>query len=140
MTTMTLVNSRRKRILVYLLAMHLPRRRLTSVHTSSGLAPQHMTFVRHNTELELTALQSGGSRSELAKDPAPPIVPIPLVYTQAAQAPENAISSPSITVISEGAPTVTKSLLPHQIPLPDSSDSDIKTLFDHVDSNVFVTP
>ncbi|GKF66952.1 hypothetical protein Tco_0193469, partial [Tanacetum coccineum] len=37
----------------------------------------------------------------------------------------------------QGAPEVTESLLPHQIPLPDTSDSDIETLFDHVDSNVF---
>ncbi|GJS60210.1 hypothetical protein Tco_0654994 [Tanacetum coccineum] len=92
---------------------------LTSVQTSSGLAPQQMTSVTNSTELELTALQSGRSRSELA--------------------PENAIGSPSTTVISEGAPAVTESLLPHQIPLPDTSDSDIETLFDHVDSNVFDT-
>ncbi|GJX89066.1 retrovirus-related pol polyprotein from transposon TNT 1-94 [Tanacetum coccineum] len=37
------------------------------------------------------------------------------------------------------APAVTESLLPPQIPLPDTSDSDIETLFDHVDSNVFDT-
>ncbi|GJT84783.1 gag-pol polyprotein [Tanacetum coccineum] len=53
--------------------------------------------------------------------------------------PENAIGLPSTTVISEGAPAVTESLLPHQIPLPDTSDSDVETLFDHVDSNVFDT-
>ncbi|GJR77845.1 putative ribonuclease H-like domain-containing protein [Tanacetum coccineum] len=137
---------------------------LTSVQTSSGLAPQQMTSVPNSTELELTALQSGRSRSELVKDPEPPsvpptkkqvddlfqwfdddevipppAVPIPPVNAHAAQATENAIGSPSITVISEGAPAVTESLLPHQIPLPDTSDSDIETLFDHVDSNVFDT-
>ncbi|GJU95954.1 retrovirus-related pol polyprotein from transposon TNT 1-94 [Tanacetum coccineum] len=137
---------------------------LTSVQTSSGLAPQQMTSVTNSTELELTALQSGRSRSELVKDPEPPsvpptkkqvddlfqwfdddevipppAVPIPPVNAHAAQAPENAIGSPSTTVISEGAPAVTESLLPHQIPLPDTSDSDIETLFDHVDSNVFDT-
>ncbi|GJX61410.1 integrase, catalytic region, zinc finger, CCHC-type containing protein [Tanacetum coccineum] len=69
----------------------------------------------------------------------PPAVPIPPVNAHAAQAPENAIGSPSTIVISEGAPAVTESLLPHQIPLPDTSDSDIETLFDHVDSNVFDT-
>ncbi|GKG15505.1 hypothetical protein Tco_0357828, partial [Tanacetum coccineum] len=69
--------------------------------------------------------------------PIPPAVPITPVNVPAAPAPENANSSPSTTVISEGAPTVTKSLLPHQVPLPDTSDSDIETLFDHVDSNVF---
>ncbi|GJZ86360.1 retrovirus-related pol polyprotein from transposon TNT 1-94 [Tanacetum coccineum] len=47
--------------------------------------------------------------------------------------------SPSTTVISEGAHAVTESLLPHQVPLPDTSDSDVETLFDHVDSNVFDT-
>ncbi|GKD77233.1 retrovirus-related pol polyprotein from transposon TNT 1-94 [Tanacetum coccineum] len=137
---------------------------LTSVQTSSGLAPQQMTSVTNSTELELTALQSGRSRSELVKDPEPPsvpptkkqvddlfqwfdddevipppAVPIPPVNAHAAQATENAIGSPSTTVISEGAPAVTESLLPHQIPLPDTSDSDIETLFDHVDSNVFDT-
>ncbi|GKG10664.1 hypothetical protein Tco_0342064, partial [Tanacetum coccineum] len=76
-----------------------------------------MTSVSNSTELELTALQSGRSRSALVKDPG----------------------SPSTTVISEGAPAVTENLLPHQIPLPDTSDSDGETLFDHVDSNVFDT-
>ncbi|GJS04411.1 retrovirus-related pol polyprotein from transposon TNT 1-94 [Tanacetum coccineum] len=38
---------------------------LTSVQTSSGLAPQQMTSVQNSTELELTALQSGRSRSAL---------------------------------------------------------------------------
>ncbi|GJU49027.1 retrovirus-related pol polyprotein from transposon TNT 1-94 [Tanacetum coccineum] len=138
---------------------------LTSVQTSSGLAPQQMTSVPNSTELELTALQSGRSRSALVKDPEPPsvpptkkqvddlfqwfdddevvpippVVPITPVNVPAAPAPENANGSPSTTVISEGAPAVTESLLPHQIPLPDTSDSDIETLFDHVDSNVFDT-
>ncbi|GKB49793.1 retrovirus-related pol polyprotein from transposon TNT 1-94 [Tanacetum coccineum] len=100
---------------------------LTSVQTSSGLAPQQMTSVPNSTELELTALQSGRSRSELVKDPEPhsipptkkqvddlfpwfnddevippPAVLIPPVNAHAAQAPENAIGSPSTTVISEG--------------------------------------
>ncbi|GJV00285.1 retrovirus-related pol polyprotein from transposon TNT 1-94 [Tanacetum coccineum] len=65
--------------------------------------------------------------------PIPPVVPITPVNVPAAPAPENAIGSPSTTVISEGAPAVTESLLPHQIPLPDTSDSDVETLFDHVD-------
>ncbi|GJY20616.1 hypothetical protein Tco_0393182 [Tanacetum coccineum] len=33
----------------------------------------------------------------------------------------------------------TEASMPHQIPLPDTSDSDDETLFDHVDSNVFDT-
>ncbi|GJY77992.1 hypothetical protein Tco_0483793, partial [Tanacetum coccineum] len=111
---------------------------LTSVQTSSGLAPQQMTSVTHSTELELTALQSGRSRFELVKDPEPPsvpptkkqvddlfqwfdddelipppAVPIPLVNEHAAQAPENAMGSPSTTVITEGDPAVTDGLLPH---------------------------
>ncbi|GJS70809.1 integrase, catalytic region, zinc finger, CCHC-type containing protein [Tanacetum coccineum] len=138
---------------------------LTSVQTSSGLAPQQMTSVQNSTELELTALQSGRSRSALVKDPEPPsvpptkkqvddlfqwfdddevvpippVVPITPVNVPAAPTPENANGSPSTTVISEGGPAVTESLLPHQIPLPDTSDSDDETLFDHVDSNVFDT-
>ncbi|GJR13638.1 retrovirus-related pol polyprotein from transposon TNT 1-94 [Tanacetum coccineum] len=129
------------------------------------LAPQQMTSVPNSTELELTALQSGRSRSALVKDPEPPsvpptkkqvddlfqwfdddevvpippVVPITPVNVPAAPAPENANGSPSTTVISEGAPAVTESLLPHQVPLPDTSDSDVETLFDHVDSNVFDT-
>ncbi|GJY34594.1 retrovirus-related pol polyprotein from transposon TNT 1-94 [Tanacetum coccineum] len=120
---------------------------LTSVQNSSGLAPQQMTSVTNSTDLELTALQSGRSRSELVKDPEPPsvpptkkqvddlfqwfdddevvpippVVPITPVIVPAAPAPENANGSPSTTVISEGAPAVTESLLPHQIPLPDTS-------------------
>ncbi|GJT63105.1 hypothetical protein Tco_1006638 [Tanacetum coccineum] len=47
--------------------------------------------------------------------PIPPAVPITPVNVPAAPAPENAIGSPSTTVISEGAPAVTESLLPHQI-------------------------
>ncbi|GJY44381.1 retrovirus-related pol polyprotein from transposon TNT 1-94 [Tanacetum coccineum] len=86
---------------------------LTSVQTSSGLAPQQMTSVPIVQNSELTC------------------------FTDRTQ--PNANGSPSTTVISEGAPAVTESLLPHQIPLPDTSDSDVETLFDHVDSNVFDT-
>ncbi|GKF36836.1 hypothetical protein Tco_0113594 [Tanacetum coccineum] len=115
-----------------------------------------MTSVPNSTDLELTALQSGRSHSALVKDPEPPsvpptkkqvddlfqwfdgdeVIPIPPVVPitpVTAPAPENANGSPSTTVISEGAPAVTESLLPHQIPLPDTSDSDVETLFDHVD-------
>ncbi|GJY50531.1 hypothetical protein Tco_0441378 [Tanacetum coccineum] len=55
--------------------------------------------------------------------PTPPAVPITPVNVPAAPAHENANGSPSTTVISEGAPIVTESLLSHQIPLPDTSDS-----------------
>ncbi|GJT33802.1 retrovirus-related pol polyprotein from transposon TNT 1-94 [Tanacetum coccineum] len=125
-----------------------------------------LNVVDHNQFVirSLTSVQTRRSRSTLVKDPEPPsvpptkkqvddlfqwfdddevipppAVPIPPVNAHAGQAPENAIGSPSTIVISEGAPAVTESLLPHQIPLPDTSDSDIETLFDHVDSNVFDT-
>ncbi|GKA01884.1 retrovirus-related pol polyprotein from transposon TNT 1-94 [Tanacetum coccineum] len=60
-----------------------------------------MTSVPNSTELELTALQSGRSRSALVV-PIPPVVPISPVHVPAAPAPENANGSPSTTVISEG--------------------------------------
>ncbi|GKB83391.1 retrovirus-related pol polyprotein from transposon TNT 1-94 [Tanacetum coccineum] len=105
---------------------------VTSVQTSSGLAPQQMTSVTNSTELELTSLQSGRSRSAPSCSTTPVNVP-------AAPAPEIANGSPSTTVISEGGPAVTENLLPHQIPLPDTSDSDVETLFDHVSSMLFDT-
>ncbi|GJS42654.1 retrovirus-related pol polyprotein from transposon TNT 1-94 [Tanacetum coccineum] len=80
--------------------------------------------------------------------PLPPVVPITPVNVPDAPAPENAIGSPSTTVISEGAPVVTESLLPHQIPLaawgvtpppPTLVISDVETLFRSCDSNV-LTP
>ncbi|GKC98361.1 retrovirus-related pol polyprotein from transposon TNT 1-94, partial [Tanacetum coccineum] len=43
----------------------LAPQQMTSVQTSSGLTPQQMTSVPNSTELELTALQSGRSRSAL---------------------------------------------------------------------------
>ncbi|GKD28443.1 hypothetical protein Tco_1239221, partial [Tanacetum coccineum] len=98
-----------------------------------------MTSVPNSTELELTTLQTGRSRSALVKDPEPPsvpptkkqvddlfqwfdddevvpippVVPISPVHVPAAPAHENANGSPSTTVISEGGPAVTENLLPH---------------------------
>ncbi|GJR15129.1 retrovirus-related pol polyprotein from transposon TNT 1-94 [Tanacetum coccineum] len=115
---------------------------LTSVQTSSGLAPQQMTSVPNSTELELTALQSGRSRSALVKDPEPPsvppikkqvddlfqwfdddeVVPIPPVApitpvnVSAAPAPENANGISFHNSISEGAPVLHERPLTHQIP------------------------
>ncbi|GJX98933.1 hypothetical protein Tco_0355952, partial [Tanacetum coccineum] len=40
-----------------------------------SLAPQQMTSEPNSTDIELTALQSGRSRSALVKDPEPPSVP-----------------------------------------------------------------
>ncbi|GJZ68094.1 retrovirus-related pol polyprotein from transposon TNT 1-94 [Tanacetum coccineum] len=121
---------------------------LTSVQTSSGLAPQQMTSVPNSTELELTALQSGRSRSALVKDPEPPsvpptkkqvddlfqwfdddevipippVVPITPVNVPAAPAPENGHSSPSQQSCSEGAPCSYRKSSASSIPLPDTSD------------------
>ncbi|GJT41512.1 copia protein [Tanacetum coccineum] len=130
-----------------------------------GLEDAYPTAFSH-IPLRYGDLLKALSRSALVKDPNPlvslptkkqdrrfccqwfdddEVVPIPLVVpttpvnVPAAPAPENANGSPSTTVISEGAPAVTENLLPHQIPLPDTSDSDDETLFDHVDSNVFDT-
>ncbi|GJT57618.1 hypothetical protein Tco_0992672 [Tanacetum coccineum] len=84
-----------------------------------------------NSNLLLYSLRS---RSALVKDPEPPSVPPTKKHRRFFSM--NANGSPSTTVILEGGPAVTESLLPHQIPLPDTSDSDDETLFDHVDSNV----
>ncbi|GKG27334.1 hypothetical protein Tco_0403037 [Tanacetum coccineum] len=109
------------------------------------MTTHQMTSVPNSTELELTALQSGRSRSALVKDLEPPsvpptkkqvddlfqwfdddeVVPITPVNVPAAPAPENANGSPSTTVISEGAYAVTESLLPHQVPLPATSGRDV---------------
>ncbi|GJZ74683.1 hypothetical protein Tco_0639148 [Tanacetum coccineum] len=66
----------------------------------------------------LTSVQTGDMCVPRFDDdevvPIPPVVPITPVNVPAAPAPENAIGSPSTTVISEGAPAVTKPL-PHQI-------------------------
>ncbi|GJQ94332.1 retrovirus-related pol polyprotein from transposon TNT 1-94 [Tanacetum coccineum] len=78
-------------------------RRFDVCSTVSASTSQMTSVLSNSTELELTT------------------------YVQ------NANGSPSTTVISEGAPAVTESLLPHQVPLPDTSDSDVETLFDHVD-------
>ncbi|GJS35850.1 retrovirus-related pol polyprotein from transposon TNT 1-94 [Tanacetum coccineum] len=109
------------------------------IHGPASL-PQHMTSVTNSTELKLTALQSGSSRSALVKDPEPPSVPptkkqVVDLFQWFDDDEVDTIHS----VISEGVPAVTESLLPHQVPLPDTSDSDVETLFDHVDSNVFDT-
>ncbi|GJV98791.1 retrovirus-related pol polyprotein from transposon TNT 1-94 [Tanacetum coccineum] len=84
--------------------------------------PHQMSSVPNRTELELTRY-SQTQPSALVKDPEPPSVP------------------PTIeTVISEGAPAVTESLLPHQIPLPDTSDLAVEHLFDvMLTDNVFDT-
>ncbi|GJU55471.1 hypothetical protein Tco_1229185 [Tanacetum coccineum] len=90
-----------------------------------------MTSVPNSTELELTALQSGRSRSALVKDPEPPSVsPTQKQVDDLFQWHDEIVRHPAVTE---------NLFIPHQIPLPDTSDSDVETLFDHVDSNVFDT-
>nr|GFD15603.1 integrase, catalytic region, zinc finger, CCHC-type, peptidase aspartic, catalytic [Tanacetum cinerariifolium] len=89
----------------------------------------------------------GRSRSELVKGSIPPsIVPtkkqVVLIYPandQAAPAPEIANESPSTRIISEGAPAVTVDPVSSPSSYSDSSDSEFVTLFDHLDSNLFVS-
>nr|GFB99930.1 hypothetical protein [Tanacetum cinerariifolium] len=106
---------------------------MTSEQLSSGLDPNPMAPAQHSVGLELTALQSGRTRSALVNDPPTSSVPptmqqfqelfqpmmvdedeeFPLaaqiypVHVNAAQAPEIVIATPSTTLISEGAPAVT---------------------------------
>ncbi|GJT84957.1 retrovirus-related pol polyprotein from transposon TNT 1-94 [Tanacetum coccineum] len=109
-----------------------PLKTLTSVQDQFQASLLNKYFCTKQYKLELDcAVTVRRSRSALVKDPEPPSVP--------PTKKQNANGSPSTTVISEGAPAVTESLLPHQIPLPDTSDSDVETLFDQVDSNVFDT-
>ncbi|GJV06858.1 retrovirus-related pol polyprotein from transposon TNT 1-94 [Tanacetum coccineum] len=69
MTTMT------KRVHVAI-PMNLPKGLTPVTNQYQAFAPQYKYFcVKPVTELELTALQSGRSRSALVKDPEPPSVP-----------------------------------------------------------------
>nr|GFB52299.1 hypothetical protein [Tanacetum cinerariifolium] len=104
---------------------------MTSEHVSLGLDPNSTTSVQNSTGLELNALQSRHTSSDLVKDPPTPSVsttvqqfdelfqpwiyedeefpPTPTASVNApdVQAPEIAIATPSTTLISEGAPAVT---------------------------------
>ncbi|GJV25195.1 retrovirus-related pol polyprotein from transposon TNT 1-94 [Tanacetum coccineum] len=93
---------------------------LTSVQTSSGLAPQQMTSVPNSTELELTALQSGRSRSALTSAPEKPMVHLPQQF------------------ISEGAHAVTGKLLPHQVQLYQDTGKQLRNRRDVVFLNEFL--
>ncbi|GKG41175.1 hypothetical protein Tco_0470387, partial [Tanacetum coccineum] len=91
-----------------------------TIHVTFDELTEGLTSVPNSTELKLTALQLGRSRSELVKDREPPsappmkkqvddlfqwfnddeviippVVPIPPVNVHAALAPENANGSPS---------------------------------------------
>nr|GEY14947.1 hypothetical protein [Tanacetum cinerariifolium] len=90
---------------------------MTSEHVSSGLGPKSTTSVQNNTGLELNALQSGLTSSDLA--------------------PEIAIATPSTTLISEGAPAVTISPSVSESSPQDTSVHGIETPIDDVDSNLY---
>ncbi|GJV19815.1 retrovirus-related pol polyprotein from transposon TNT 1-94 [Tanacetum coccineum] len=131
--------------------------------------PQRSLYTRFTAkadiELELTALQSGRSRSALVKDPEPPSVPptkkqvdlfqwfdddevvrylrlflITPVNVPAAPAPENANGSPSTTVISEGAPACTESPSYPSSTSTCHEYSDIETLSILMTNNILIIP
>nr|GEZ10392.1 copia protein [Tanacetum cinerariifolium] len=118
-----------------------------TIHVTFDELTGAMTSEQSHSKLELNALQSGRSRSELVKGSIPPsIVPtkkqVVLIYPandQAAPAPEIANESPSTRIISEGAPAVTVDPVSSPSSYSDSSDSEFVTLFDHLDSNLFVS-
>ncbi|GJS58682.1 hypothetical protein Tco_0684487 [Tanacetum coccineum] len=67
-----------------------------------------MTLFQKYKNSELTALQSGRSRSALVKEPEPPSVPLTRTGDDLFQM--NANGSPSTTVISEGGSELLKAL------------------------------
>nr|GEZ86606.1 hypothetical protein [Tanacetum cinerariifolium] len=118
----------------------------------------HVTFDERSGGLELNALQSGRTSSDLVKDPPTPSVsttvqqfdelfqpwidedeefsptPTALVNAPAIQAPEIAIATPSITLISESTPAVTISPSVSESSPQDTSVHGIETLIDDVDT------
>nr|GFC51367.1 integrase, catalytic region, zinc finger, CCHC-type, peptidase aspartic, catalytic [Tanacetum cinerariifolium] len=134
---------------------------MTSEHISSGLGPNSTTFMQNSTGLELNALRSGRTSSELVKDPPTPSVsttvqqfdelfqpwndedkefpptPTAPVNASVVQAPEIAIATPSTTLISEGAHVVTISPSVSESSPQDTSVHGIETPIDDVDSNLY---
>nr|GEV35144.1 hypothetical protein [Tanacetum cinerariifolium] len=134
---------------------------MTSEHVSSGLGPNSTTYVQNSTGLELNALQSGRTSSDLVKDPPTPSVsttvqqfdelfqpwinkdeefaptPTAPVNAPAIQALEIAIATPSTTLISEGVPAVTISPSVSESSPQDTSVHGIQTPIDDVDSNLY---
>nr|GFB41905.1 hypothetical protein [Tanacetum cinerariifolium] len=134
---------------------------MTSKHVSSGLGPNSTTSVQNSTGLELNALQSGHTSSDLVKDPPTPSVsttvqqfdelfqpwidedeefphtPTAPVNAPAVQAPEIAIVTHSTKLISEGAPAVTISPSVSESSPQDTSVHGIETPIDDVDSNLY---
>nr|GEZ71338.1 hypothetical protein [Tanacetum cinerariifolium] len=118
------------------------------------LDPNSTTSVQNSTGLELNALQSGRTSSDLVKDPPTPSVSTTMQQfdelfqpwideyeefppTPTAPAPEIAIATPSTTLISEGAPTVTISPSVFESSPQDTSVHGIETPIDDVDSNLY---
>nr|GFA87665.1 retrovirus-related Pol polyprotein from transposon TNT 1-94 [Tanacetum cinerariifolium] len=126
-----------------------------------GLDPNLMALAQHSVGLELTALQSGRTRSALVNDPPTSSVPLTMqqfqelfqpmmvdedeefppaaqiypVHVNAAQATEKANGLPLTTNISEGAPVVTPSSSASK---STSSDTDVpgsETPLDTFDSD-----
>nr|GEX77971.1 retrovirus-related Pol polyprotein from transposon TNT 1-94 [Tanacetum cinerariifolium] len=134
---------------------------MTSEHVNSGLGPNFTTSVQNSIRLELNALQSGRTSSDLVKDPPTPSVsttvqqfdelfqpwidedeefpptPTTPVNAPVVQAPEISIATPSTTLISEGAPTVTISTSVFESSPQDTSVHGIETPIDDVDSNLY---
>ncbi|GKA87880.1 integrase, catalytic region, zinc finger, CCHC-type containing protein [Tanacetum coccineum] len=135
---------------------------MTSVQSSTGLEPNPMAPVHNGAGPEISALQSGRTRSELVNDPTtpsvppsakqldelfqplfdddeefPPAVPKTPVRVNAAQAPEIATGSPSTTIISEDAPAAISSSSESQTSPPDTSVTSIETPLDTSDSAEF---
>nr|GEZ84348.1 copia protein [Tanacetum cinerariifolium] len=134
---------------------------MTSKHVSSGLGPNFTSSMQNSTGLELNALQSGRTSSDLVKDPPTPSVSTTVqqfdelfqpwinedeevtprlaapVNAPAVQAPKIAIVTPSTTLISKGAPAVTISPLVSESSPQYTSLHGIETPIDDVDSNLY---
>ncbi|GJY61902.1 hypothetical protein Tco_0462559 [Tanacetum coccineum] len=138
MTTMTLVNQGEKPQYRYICWLCTLTRRRTEIYYNKNAQDSGNVHVPSmNLSTRLTALQSGRSRSELVKDPEPPSVPptkkqvedLFQWFDDDEVIPPPAVPIPPVNVHAAPAPENAN----------DTSDSDIETLFDHVDSNVFDT-
>nr|GEY05241.1 reverse transcriptase domain-containing protein [Tanacetum cinerariifolium] len=99
------------------------------------LEPNTMAPVYNGAGPEISALQSGRTRSDLANDPTTPSKHP--VRINAAQAPEIATGSPSTMIIIESAPAIFTTSLESQTPPPDTGVTGIETPFHTCDNNVF---
>nr|GEX84678.1 retrovirus-related Pol polyprotein from transposon TNT 1-94 [Tanacetum cinerariifolium] len=90
-----------------------------------GLGPNFMTSVQNSTGLELNALQSRHTSSDLVKDPP------------TLSAHEIAIATPSTILISKGAPAVTISPSVSESSPQDTSVHSIETPIDDINNNLY---